>query len=452
MEVTRELRLDKLSKKKGTAPIRLIFCWDNQRLRLHSGEVCRPADWNDKLGRVKDKPGTYAEVINPILDRWARAGTDAHQDARRASERWDRERMEAEIRVRYQRLQAEAKGTPAEQLPALPTVATRQLTLLDYMDQWIEHQASKISLKSGKPLSKTYIRGLRSRRSDLEQFEKQYKYRLTFESINADFYAKYQHYQLTVLNHKVNTFGGYIKNVKNFLYWCEQRDLPVTSKFKRFETPESYVGADFLTESELQAWAAVDFTTEQARAYLAQHFTPDPNHKGRWGSGRPAVTLEQHTERIELARDKFLVCAYTALRISDADLLAPEHIEGDIIRIHAGKTGIRCLIPFFDDNVFKPVALVAKYAHLGLGTCLPKLSTLDEYLPHMQRLAGITRVQVTTRVGRKTFVTLKIFQGVPKAQVMLATGHQTESSFNRYLGVDEKELLEVYRRTARQAA
>jgi hypothetical protein len=33
---------------------------------------------------------------------------------------------------------------------------------------------------------------------------------------------------------------------------------------------------------------------------------------------------------------------------------------------------------------------------------------------------------------------------------MMATGHQTEANFNRYLGIDEKELMESYRRTARK--
>ena len=47
---------------------------------------------------------------------------------------------------------------------------------------------------------------------------------------------------------------------------------------------------------------------------------------------------------------------------------------------------------------------------------------------------------------------LKISQGVPRAQVMQATGHRTESSFNRYLGVIEQELVETFRKTARAVA
>lgn len=35
---------------------------------------------------------------------------------------------------------------------------------------------------------------------------------------------------------------------------------------------------------------------------------------------------------------------------------------------------------------------------------------------------------------------------------MLATGHKTETSFNRYLGIDEQELIHSFRKTARRVA
>jgi hypothetical protein len=44
-------------------------------------------------------------------------------------------------------------------------------------------------------------------------------------------------------------------------------------------------------------------------------------------------------------------------------------------------------------------------------------------------------------VGRKTYATLKVYQGVPKLLVMLATGHQTKAQFNVHLSIDEQELF-----------
>lgn len=68
----------------------------------------------------------------------------------------------------------------------------------------------------------------------------------------------------------------------------------------------------------------------------------------------------------------------------------------------------------------------------------------------MARLAGLTRIPLTSKVGRKTFATLKLAQGVPRTTVMQATGHTTERSFNRYVGIDEDELVASYRKTARK--
>ena len=102
--------------------------------------------------------------------------------------------------------------------------------------------------------------------------------------------------------------------------------------------------------------------------------------------------------------------------------------------------------------MFKPASLLRAYAGQDPKTCLPRVTFPYLYLPHVQRLAGITRLPVQFHTGRKTFATLKIAQGVPRAQVMMTTGHQTEAGFNLYLGIDEGELLTWYRRTARKVA
>jgi len=41
MEITRQLRKDKLNKK-GFAPIQVTICWEGHRIRVGSGERVRP--------------------------------------------------------------------------------------------------------------------------------------------------------------------------------------------------------------------------------------------------------------------------------------------------------------------------------------------------------------------------------------------------------------------------
>jgi hypothetical protein len=180
------------------------------------------------------------------------------------------------------------------------------------------------------------------------------------------------------------------------------------------------------------------------RAYVRWHFPEQPT-----AGIRRMLTTEKHHRRLRLTRDKFLLCTYTALRIGDADTSRPAQLHGDVAWVKASKTGVTCIIPLVDD-VFQPAALLRAYAGTDPKRCLPRINYPYLYLPHMQALAGIERVPLKYHLGRKTFATLKIAQGVPRSQVMMTTGHQTESSFNHYLVINEAELLDWYRRTARK--
>jgi hypothetical protein len=85
---------------------------------------------------------------------------------------------------------------------------------------------------------------------------------------------------------------------------------------------------------------------------------------------------------------------------------------------------------------------------------VPECYRADEFLKVVQRLVGLTRLNLTTKIGRKTFVTLKLYQGVPARLIMQATAHRTEEPFNHYVGVDQLQLVEEFMRksTRRRAA
>jgi integrase len=214
----------------------------------------------------------------------------------------------------------------------------------------------------------------------------------------------------------------------------------------------SYVGVEALTQAELLRIAAIDFTLPTVQAYLATTF-PEPPAKAAGSGGRNALTSADHAQRTQWTRDTFLLCAYTSLRHADAQELGWQHVfpEQELIKKLLNKTNITALIPYLDDDVFQPVALLERYRALGAGaTCLPFVRDPWKYLPHVAALARVTRLKLGMHVGRKTYATLKVYEGVPKSLVMLATSHQTEAQFNVYLGIDEQELLDSHRKTARR--
>ncbi|MBJ6109476.1 phage integrase SAM-like domain-containing protein [Hymenobacter sp. BT523] len=456
MEVTRQLLTERASKK-GLARIQLTFCWAGQRLRLSSGQRVDPKDWDAKRERAKAKPGTYLDGLNDALDRFTDAATAVEHEATLAGRHLHKAAMKAAIEQRYAELAAEAAGLPA--VPPPPPLAPP--TFAQYFDRWLGEQSRSVNLRTGQRLSKVYLDSLANSLRVLQAFAAHTGHPLTLEGMTPAFYQQFQEYFFQQRRQGLNTFGKHIRALKSFLGWCETNDLPVSPKFHRFQAPDESTGTDALTQPELLAIAGLDFYTERARALVRGHFealdaaAPDgPRRRGQRRSQVDDYRILERLRSLERARDKFLQCAYFALRISDANKLAPRHLDyaRQVVRIKAGKTQLPCVIPFIDDDVFRPVALVEKYRPLQLPTCLPVGTGLDEYLPTVAELAGLTRIPLTSKVGRKTFATLKLAQGVPRTTVMQATGHKTERSFNRYVGIDEDELVENYRKTARKVA
>ena len=66
----------------------------------------------------------------------------------------------------------------------------------------------------------------------------------------------------------------------------------------------------------------------------------------------------------------------------------------ELIKRNLNKTAIVGLIPYLDDDVFRPVSLLEKYRPLGLETYLPFVRDPWLYLPHVAALARIMRLKL----------------------------------------------------------
>ncbi|WP_223650541.1 hypothetical protein [Hymenobacter psoromatis] len=151
---------------------------------------------------------------------------------------------------------------------------------------------------------------------------------------------------------------------------------------------------------------------------------------------------------MKLARDKFLECCYTGLRISDANRAAWKHVHGQMLVLDdSAKNGVTVYIPFYDDEFFWPVALAGRYEYRSpLDLLVPECYRANEFLAIVQQLAGLSCLKLTTKIGRKTFATLKLYQSVPARLIVQATGHQTAEAFTHYVGIDQLRLLEEFMR------
>jgi integrase len=443
MKITRQLRLDALAAD-GTAPIQLTVTWEGNRLRLGTGAVVRPEHWNEQLKLVKAQRGTAHASINPRLNRASEAAAEAQELARKQG----RKLPPAELRAALEnalRLEPVPEEAPVSVAPALDFDSLQA--------RWISAQLHNPRGQSGRPMAKTTKAGFEATRERFQHYAAARGIVLCVEALDLAFYQDFRTYLIDELGQSVNTFGKHITRLKTFLAWAESElDLPVHRHYRKFMSPKKRGRVDALTEREVQQLAALDFSDPALREQLlvlrVELGRPSGQYQGAdWGDAWIA--------HVELARDKFLECCYTGLRISDANRAAWHHVHGNLLVLdNTAKNEATVYIPFYDDDLFKPVALANRYEHRSpLDLLVPECYRTNEFLKVVQRLAGISRLRLTTKVGRKTFVTLKLYQGVSSRLVMQATGHRTEEAFNHYVGVDELRLVEEFmRKSARRRA
>lgn len=435
MKITRQLRLDRLAAD-GTAQVLLIITWEGNRARLGAGAVVRPEHWDFQRQEVRTAKDTPHDTINPRLNRASEAALEAQVQARKQGRKLPKEELKAAV-------------DKALALVAAPVAAPAQAAATDFetlQRQWISETVHRPRSGSGKPMAKTTQAGFEATLQRFLQYAEARRIALRVEKMDLEFYQDFRTYMLDELNQGINTFGKHITRLKTFLAWAEaEMDLPVHRHYRKFVSPKKRGQVDALSEKELHQVAGLDFSDPATREQLLALRLELGRSTGKHQDDASAEAWVSH---IELARDKLLECCYTGLRISDANRAAWQHVRGNLIVLDAtAKNDVTVYIPFYDDDLFKPVALANRYEHRSpLDLLVPECYRTNEFLRVVQRLAGITRLKLTTKIGRKTFVTLKLYQGVASRLIMQATGHQTEEAFNAYVGVDELKIVEEFMR------
>jgi integrase len=272
--------------------------------------------------------------------------------------------------------------------------------------EFIHESRTRVNRATGKTLVAQTINHYKSCVEILKEFDKIYP--ISFEAMDMRFYGRFRSWYIGKGNNH-NTFGGKIKMIKTFLTWASYQGIPINPIYKKFERPSKYSDAEPLTAAELQRFWKIDLSEEPAR---------------------------------ERAFDIFLFLCSTGLRISDYNNLTKENFKEDHIKINAQKTSAECIIPFFDDQIFRPVSIYQKY-----DGELPKLS--GQKLNKMLKLIAIEkkfkRIDLTSKTGRKTFATLNVLNGVSPLTVMRSTGHKDYKSFQAYVGISAVDVVKEFK-------
>jgi integrase len=264
--------------------------------------------------------------------------------------------------------------------------------------------------------------------------------KLSFDSINQEFYNDFVDYQTKVKNRSNPYVSKLIQELKTFMFYALKR------KFHK-----NHEGIECLKNVGKPSDNEIALTKKEVNLIELTAFTP--------GSLRNCFDdfaeskLKQVQGRLERTRDRFLFQIYTGLRVSDLSNLQHSNfdMENNIIVLHDIKTENTVYIPIHQ----KLRRILKKYPNY----LLPKISN-QKYNKHVKDLcmvcgidqqcqivtySGNKRIEknlpkyqlVASHTARRTYVTMINELNINTSKGMITTGHKKAETFEKYNKMDK---------------
>ena len=305
---------------------------------------------------------------------------------------------------------------------------TNQITLLDFVEQFIKDSETGVRLKDGQyKLEENTIKPYRTARLHLGNFQKQNKKKLLITDINQSLHDDFSEYLITDLGMSKNAHSKNIMVLLQILKYAVKKKLLPSSILSEVEFNTSREETDniYLNENELQK----------------------------------LLDLKGFNNKLdEEIRDMFVLGCYTGLRFSNYSKINLDYLQDGILTAIQKKTKQKVTIPILP-NVQK---VIDKY-----NGELPKVPTNQEFNRTLKELGKripelnvpfskqITRnrkkvveetmkwEKLTTHTARRSFCTNMYLMGVPVMTIMAISGHKTEKSFRSYIKASGEEHAKI---------
>lgn len=299
-----------------------------------------------------------------------------------------------------------------------------------YFLDWIKQYVLKLDkqLHNGEALSKNTIKNYKSAELKIEAFEKYKKRRYKHEDINLDFHRDFIYYCKNTLNLNNNSTGVLIGRIKTFCRNIEFDALPINPiyKHKNFYAPKNETFDIYLNNKEIDKILKHDFS---------------------------------NSDRLDNARDLFIIGLRTGLRISDISKLTEKNLLKDSINITTTKTNQNLHIPIHpqvkqvlkkrngdlpkaisDQKFNKYIKEVAKEVGINSDTFGSKIDETTK-----RKKEGIYKKWelVSSHTCRRSLATNLYKEGIDIRLIMKATGHKSEKQFLQYVKATNEEHIEV---------
>ncbi|WP_418509767.1 tyrosine-type recombinase/integrase [Corallibacter sp.] len=300
--------------------------------------------------------------------------------------------------------------------------AIDQVFFLPFIERFIELAPSRIIKGKNKPVSSGTITKYTTTKNKIIEYEKKFKTKLKFTDLNLTFYDRFVNFLSKDQKINLGTVGNYIGTIKTMARDAKLQGLPVHEHINhpKFFAPKVKADSIYLRDEQINK--------------IYNH-----DYKG--------------VERLENARDLFIIGLRTGLRVSDFLRLKETNIKEGFIEIETKKTGQNVVIPMhpqvkailekhngfprsISDQKFnlhiKDVCEAAGFTQQIEGSMInPKTKRKEKGTYPMHKL-------VTSHICRRSFAS-NLYGKIPNMVIMAITGHQTEAQFLKYIKITPKE-------------
>ena len=375
---------DKNSKKKSS--LRLFFNYSNKVLKYSVNLSIQPKLWDNKKCRIKHQSKNSIE-INNFLNNVEKHILDIyHKQVLKGFV--NNKLLKQELDVRLNKIDKE--------------------DFFEYMLRYI-NQKNELKAKTKQDYLQTF--------NTIKEFEYSTGYLISFDSINLDFYNRFQDFILNTLEHSINTFGKRIKIIKSIMNYATEIGINKNLSYQKkdFKVISKNIKREYLTVDEVQKIYDLDCNSS-----------------------------------LEKSKDAFLLMCYLGIRFSDYIRITKNNISDNHLDIIMSKTNESVSIPIHPNAM----NIIKKWNYE-----LPKMSNpkLNLNIKRICRDAKINQLVqnnipkfklITCHTARRSFATNGYLSNVSTRDLMRITGHKKESTFLNYVQVKRdvtiSKILDIY--------
>ena len=385
---------------------RSYFGNENKNFIYSTGEKIKPEEWDFENRQPKDLNGRTKRAeshrsIKKQLDRYIGFFTEIVNRYKNIGE-------EITIDIIRQRFDEEFKKIKRKD---------------DFFRIYDEFVQEKENDYSGKGISKSTKSRYDYNKKLLENFQEEYKLKLSLGNFDEKIYNKFLKYCIEEKDHSANTVHRNVGLLKTFFYWTLSKKYTYNNAFINFKKPPKFRTDEIaLNYEQVEKIHQYDFSTNN---------------------------------RLERVRDLFVFGCVTGMRFGNYSSISKEDIQGDFIRVIDLKSKSK--------NLAIPLNSISRSILEKYDYELPNISNqkMNEFIKEVFKKMEFTEdikktmkygdelvekktefwERISSHTARRSFITIMKNNKVPDKVIMSYTGHTSLEVFNAYYRPSEDDKV-----------